>query len=154
MLTTPNVASILVDGKTRVPTVSLPGLPYGFRVVHIVTPITPAEARVPPGLDHGTHGPISLTPLDAEGRPTHSKPDRLNPSQGTIHSWEYPASTPEGACGLRASGLTGLMAQGGKALSAIRPYPVQRVGGQIAGHPPSCPASRSSTTWRGCRCRR
>ncbi len=134
VLTTSNVASMLADGKTRIPTVALPGLPYGLRAVHIVTPITPEEQRIPPGLGGESHGPSSLVPLDAAGRPIPSKPNHLDPSQGTIHSWEYPASTPEGACGLRASGLTGLTAQGGKALSAIRPYPAQRVGGQIAGH--------------------
>ncbi len=32
IVTTPNVASILTEGRTRVPTVPLPGLPYGSRV--------------------------------------------------------------------------------------------------------------------------
>lgn len=134
VLTTSNVASMLADGKTRIPTVALPGLPYGLRAVHIVTPITPEEERIPRGLGGESHGPSSLTPLDAQGQPIHYKANNLDPSQGTIHSWEYPASTPVGACGLRANGISGLTAQSGKALSAVRSYPAGRVGGQIAGH--------------------
>lgn len=132
VLTTSNVASVLIDGKTRVPTVPLPGLPYGYRAVHFVTKLTPAEERAP--AEFRTQGSSSPVPFDSEGQPIHYKGNNLDPSQGTVHPWEYPAPTPEGACGLRASDLPGLTARSGRALSGVRPYPAARVGGQIAGH--------------------
>jgi hypothetical protein len=45
LVTTPNVAAILLDGKTRVPTIPLPGLPWGYRAAHIVTAVAPGEER-------------------------------------------------------------------------------------------------------------
>lgn len=134
LVTTPNVAAILIDGNTRVPTTPLPGLPYGYRAARIVTPVTPAEERVTPGLGRRPRGPQSLVPLDAQGQPIHYKPNTVTPFQGKVRSWEYPAQTPQGSCGLRASPLPGLTAQGGAALSAIRPYPARLAGGQIVGH--------------------
>jgi hypothetical protein len=134
LVTTPNVAAILLDGKTRVPTIPLPGLPFGYRAAHIVTEVAPAEERIPPGLGRRPQGPASLVPLDARGQPIHYKPNNLTPVQGRVRAWEYPARTPEGSCGLRASPLPGLTARGGKALSAVTPYPANRVGGQIVGH--------------------
>lgn len=132
LVTTPNVAAILLDGKTRVPTIALPGLPYGYRAARIVTAVAPAEERIPQGLGRQPQGP-SLVPLDAQGRPILSKPNNLTPVQGKVRAWEYPAPTPEGSCGLRASTLPGLTARGGKALSAVRAYPANLVGGQIVG---------------------
>lgn len=134
LLTTPNVASILVEGKTRVPTRTLPGLPYGYRAARILTAISPAEERIAPGFGHGPQGPRSLVPLNAQGQPISSRPDNRTPFQGTVRSWEYPGPTPEGSCGLRASGIEGLSAQGGKALSGVQPYPAREIGGQIVGH--------------------
>lgn len=134
LVTTPNVAAILVDGKTRVPTVPLRGLPYGFRAARIVTAVSSTEERVPQGPGSRPLGPSSLVPLDAEGQPIQYKPNNRTPSQGKVRSWEYPAATPDGSCGLRASGLSGLTAQSGKVLSGVRPYPAALVGGQIAGH--------------------
>ncbi len=132
LVTTPNVAAILLDGKTRVPTVGLPGLPYGYRAVRIVTPVAPAEERIPQGLGRQPQGP-SLVPLDPQGQPIHGKPNSLTPSQGKVRAWEYPGRTPEGSCGLHASPLPGLTARGGKALSAVRAYPANLVGAQIVG---------------------
>ena len=134
LVTTPNVAAILVDGKTRVATIPLPGLPYGYRAAHIVTPVAPAEERIPQGLGRQPQSPASLVPLDARGQPIHYKPNNLTPFQGKVRGWEYPARTPQGACGLRASPLPGLTARGGTALSAVRPYPASLIGGQIVGH--------------------
>ncbi len=134
LVTTPNAAAILLDGKTRVPTIPLPGLPYGYRAAHIVTAIAPADERIPPGLGRRPQGPASLVPLDAQGQPIHYKSNNLSPFQGRVRAWEYPARTPEGSCGLRASPLRGLTARGGKALSAVRPYPANLIGGQIVGH--------------------
>ncbi len=133
LVTTPNVAAILVDGKTRVPTIALPGLPYGYRAAHIVTELAPAEERIPPGLGRRPQGPASLMPLDARGQTIHYKTNNLTPFQGKVRAWEYPARTPEGSCGLHASPLPGLTVQGGKALSAVRPYPASLIGGQIEG---------------------
>jgi len=132
LVTTPNVAAILLNGKTRVPTTRLPGLPYSYRAVRIVTAVTPAEERIPQGLGRQPQGP-SLVPLNAQGQPIHGKPNNLAPVQGKVHAWEYPARTPEGSCGLRASPLPGLTARGGKALSDVRAYPSSLVGGQIVG---------------------
>lgn len=134
LVTTPNVTAILLDGKTRVPTIALPGLPYGYRAAHIVTAVAPAEERIPPGLGRPGEGPASLVPLDAQGQPIHSKPSDRTASQGNVRAWEYPAQTPQGACGLSASPLHGLTASGGTALSDVRPYPAELVGGQIVGH--------------------
>jgi hypothetical protein len=132
LVTTPNVVAILLNGKTRVPTIGLPGLPYGYRAVQIVTAVAPAEERIPQGLGRQPQGP-SIVPLDAQGQPIHYKPNNLTPFQGKVRAWEYPARTPEGSCGLRASSLPGLTARGGKALSAVRAYPANLVGGQIEG---------------------
>ncbi len=134
LVTTPNVAAILVDDRTRVPTIALPGLPYGYRAAHIVTSTAPEEEGIPPGLGRRPQGPASLVPLDARGQPIHSDPNSLSPVQGKVRAWEYPARTPEGSCGLRASALPGLTASGGKALSGVRPYPADLAGGQIVGH--------------------
>ena len=54
-VTIPQAASILIDGRRRVPTEPLPALPYGLRAARIVTPIkNPAP---------------TLVPLDAQGNP-------------------------------------------------------------------------------------
>jgi hypothetical protein len=132
--TTSNVAAILVDGKTRVPTVPLPGLPYGFRGASIVTPVTPAEERIAPGVVRGPQGPRSLVPLNPEGQPISYKPSNVTPFQGRLRRWEYPAPTPRGSCGLGARPMPGLTAEGGKVLGGVRPYPTSLVGGQIVGH--------------------
>jgi hypothetical protein len=134
LVTTPNVAAILVDGRTRVPTIALPGLPYGYRAAQIVTAVAPAEERIPPGLGRRAQGPASLAPLDAQGQPIRSKSNNLSPFQGKVLAWEYPAKTPEGSCGLSARPLPGLTASGGTALSDVRPYPAELIGGHIVGH--------------------
>ncbi len=136
IVTTPNVASILTEGRTRVPTVPLPGLPYGYRAARILTPIKSTETPVEPDGDPrpGGRGPRSLVALDAEGQPIGSKPQRETPAQAMVRSWDYPGRTPEGSCGLRASPMPGLTAQGGRVATAIRPYTASGGGQQIVGH--------------------
>lgn len=73
-----------------------------------------AEERIPPGLGRPGEGPASLVALDAGGRPIHSKPNNRTPSQGKVRPWEYPTRTPEGACGLSASPLSGLTGAAGR----------------------------------------
>ncbi len=136
IVTTPNVAAILIDGRTRVPTVPLPKLPYGYRAARIVTPIESTETSVAPEGDPipGDMGPRSLVPLDAEGQPIDSKPQRETPLQAMVRSWNHPGRTPEGSCGLRASPMPGLTARGGQVATAIRPYAAVAGGQQIVGH--------------------
>ena len=134
LLTTPNVAATLVEGRSRVPTVALPGLPYGYRAARILTAISPAEGLIGRGLASGPQGPRSLVALNAKGEPIRGKASNRTPFQGAVHVWEYPDRTAEGSCGLRASGLAGLSAQGGRALSGVRPYPAREIGAQIVGH--------------------
>lgn len=133
-VTTSNVAFIQLNGNTRVPTVALPGLPYGFRAAHVVTTVSSAEESLPSGVGRQTQSTVSPVPLNAEGQPIPFRPNNLDPAQGTVRSWEYPGTTPTGSCGLSASNLGGLTAQGGKALRDMRPYPAKLAGGQIAGH--------------------
>jgi hypothetical protein len=110
-VTDPQIAAILVNGTRRVPTVALPGLPYGLRGARVVTP-------------HAA----TLTALDAAGRrvPQHWG---QTPRQATISSWRYPQTPAHGVCQLRASGLRGLSASGGTVATSIRPFP-----GQLVGH--------------------
>ncbi len=138
IVTTPNVASILTGGRTRIPTVPLPGLPYGYRAARILTPIESTDTPVAPDGDPdprpGGMGPRSLVPLEAEGQPIGSKPQRETPTQAVMRSWDYPGRTPEGSCGLRASPIPGLTTQGGRVATAVRSYSAAAGGQQIVGH--------------------
>ena len=136
IITTPNVASILTEGRTRVPTVPLPGLPYGYRAARILTPVESTLNPVAPDGDPrpGSKIPRSLVPLEAEGRPIGSEPQRETPPQAIVRPWGYPGRTPGGSCGLRASPMPGLTAQGGRVATAIRPYAAAAGGQQTVGH--------------------
>lgn len=135
LITTRNVAAVLVEGKTRVPTVRLLGLPYGYRAARVLTPMQSTETTVPPGGDlrPSGEGPHSLVPLDAEGRPIGFKQEQRTPLQAVVRSWKYPEGTPEGSCGLRASPMPGLTAQGGQVATAIQPYSAV-IDRRIVGH--------------------
>jgi hypothetical protein len=122
-VTIPQVAAILLDGKRRVPTEPLPGLPYGLRAARIVTPAEAPARR----LSHRPPGP-TVAPLDAQGHPIPQQQTNT-PFQGAVHSWRYPNRPPQGSCQLHAGGLPGLSARGGEVASAIRPFP-----GQLIGH--------------------
>lgn len=116
LVTTPEVATVLIGGR-RAPTVSLPGLPYGYRAVRVRTQL------------EGT----SIVALDADGRPLVNEPDNREPVLAKVHSWRYPGPIPQGSCGLRARPLPGLTAQGGTVATAIRPYSAA-AGRQILGY--------------------
>ncbi|MCL2769552.1 MAG: hypothetical protein FWD42_05500, partial [Solirubrobacterales bacterium] len=109
VVTTSEVAAILVEGRTRVPTVPLRGLPYAYRAARISTPVELTAS--------------SVVPLDAGGHPLLARPRSRDPIQARVRSWRYPGRAPAGSCGLRSSPLPALTAQGGSVATAIRPYP-------------------------------
>jgi hypothetical protein len=120
----PQVVTILVNGRRRVRTVPLPGLPYGLRGARIVTPVHEPVGSLPPQ-------PMSptLVPLNAQGHPIPQRRYANMPLQATVRSWHYPSRAPQGSCRLHVSGLPGLATRGGEVASAIRPFP-----GQLVGH--------------------
>jgi len=109
-VTDPQITTILIDGRRRVATRSLPGLPYGLRGVRVVTALG-----------------ATLTALDAQGVvPQHWS---QTPRQATPRHWLYPHRPASGACQLEATGLPGLAVRGGAVARTIRPFP-----GQLLGH--------------------
>jgi hypothetical protein len=124
VLTTPQVAAILVNGHRRVPTVTLPGLPYGLRAARVSIPLRITT------LADGRRGIASLpqptlTPLDARGRAIPHGVQRESPT--------FSRSTPrsasgDGPCSLRATGIPGLKAQWSHVAVAIRSFPGKLVG--------------------------
>lgn len=124
-VTIPEVTSILVNGVRRVPTTTVPGLPYGLRVARIETTST---EPLPPAMRQAVRreGTV-LVAFDAQGR---RLPDDRNRSQrqSDVGTWHYPSRPPEGACGLRAAGLAGLSARGGAVARDVRPFPGDIVG--------------------------
>lgn len=123
VVATPRVAAILVNGKRRVATVPLPGLPYGLRGARIVTRTQvpgPLLARRPPG--------PTLEPIDARGHPIPQRRANM-PFQATVRSWRYPSKPLDGACQLHVEGLPGISARAGQVATAIRAFP-----GQLTGH--------------------
>jgi hypothetical protein len=119
IVTSSKVAAVQFEGATRVPTVALSGLPYGYRAARI---LTPAEL-----------GPPSLVPLDAHARSIVNEPENRTPRQAHVRAWRYPGATPAGSCGLRASPMPGLTAQAGKVATAIRPLSAANGGRQVVG---------------------
>ncbi len=125
-VTTPQITAVLVNGRGRVTTGPLPGLPDGLRGARIVTANDSCtrSGRLP----RNPTGP-TLTALDAQGRAVPQPRQANTPSQATVRSWRYPSRAPRGACSLSASGLTGLSAREGQVAGAIRPFP-----GRLVGH--------------------
>lgn len=129
-ITAPRVAYFLVNGTRRVATKTLPGLPYGLRVVIIHTP------------RHGRRGPLrgspdrlaaiafklkppTIVPLDALGKPIAESHD-----YGAVwfRDWNRPAAPLKGPCQLHVSGFGGVAAEWGQVATAIRPYPAPIIG--------------------------
>jgi acyl dehydratase len=133
LITAPNVAAILVERKTRVPTVALPGLPYGFRGARFVTPVTVNEERLLAGPGSASFGPKSLVALDAAGNPIAAQAPTNTPSQADVHRWQAPAHAPQGECGLSAAGVSALTVVGGRAATAIRSFAAAAGGRQLVG---------------------
>jgi hypothetical protein len=119
LLTIPRVAAVLVNGRRRVPTVTLPGLPYGLRAARIVLPVrvttTPAGRHVLP-----LPPEPAVVALDAQGRPL--------PNRSVRGPDERPDASGRGPCALHSGGLPGLAAQWSHVASAIEPYPGTVVG--------------------------
>jgi hypothetical protein len=116
-VTTPQVAAIRLDGRV-VPTVALPGLPYGLRAARIVVPF---EA-----LQHRQDG-MSVA-LDAAGQPISPGPAGYE-RRAPVSSWRYPGRQAHGVCGLHASGVPEFSVRGGGVLTALRALP-----GELVGH--------------------
>jgi hypothetical protein len=119
VLTTPQVAAVLVGAHRRVATAELPGLPYGLRATRIVGPFSGRRSAggriaspVPPQ--------PSLTPLDSAGRPIASAPVRPH--------GQTPPLSARGPCTLTAVGVPGLAAKWSHVASEIAPYPGVLVG--------------------------
>jgi hypothetical protein len=136
LITAPDVAAVLIEGETRVPTVPLPGLPYGYRAARILTPIESTETTAVSdgGPRPSGEGPRSLVPLEAQGRPIGFKQEQRTPLQAVVRSWQYPGRTQDGSCGLRANPMPGLTVHGGQTATAIRPYSAVIGHRQIVGH--------------------
>ncbi len=109
-VTNPRVVAILTDGRRRVDTLPLPGLPYGLRGARMVTRVG-----------------ASLQPLDSSGNVVGQHFSAV-PRQATVRRWHYPARPPHAACELHASALPGLSARSGVLATSIRPFPGQLVG--------------------------
>ena len=108
-VTAPQVLAVQA-GSRRVPTISLPGLPFGLRAVRVVTAPT-----------------TQLRALDALGRPL---PDMWPPlaHQATVRRWRAPSRAPRGVCSVRVSGLAGFTASNGAVATSVRPFPGRLVG--------------------------
>jgi hypothetical protein len=126
VVTTPQVAAILVNDRRRVPTVALPGLPYGLRAARIQLRVPrtlrPIRVTSTPALRHVVPRPPEPTimALDRQGRPI--------PNRVVRERIERPDISGRGPCSLRAGGLPGLAPQWSHVASAIRPFPGKLVG--------------------------
>jgi hypothetical protein len=111
-VTGPGVSAVLIDGHRRVPTATLPGLPYGLRGARIIT-----------------RRGANLTALDAAGHAVLPQHWVQPPRQATVRRWRYPHHSPSGVCQLYNSWLPGLAVRGGTVATSIRPFP-----GPLVGH--------------------
>lgn len=129
-VTLPNVVSLLVDGSRRVPTSTLPGLPYGLRAARIVT--TRHELRPPALRERPFEAGPTLVALNAAGQrlPEHAL---HTDQQAHVVGWGQPSRplygasrakhAPHGACEIHPKGIRGLRAVGGEIASAIHAFP-------------------------------
>jgi hypothetical protein len=118
-VTTPEVATVVVDGHVRLTPSQVPGLPYGLRAIRIVSRVSRGGSRVQ---RHTT-----IAALDAQGRRIPDNWQQL-PRQGTVRTWRASASAPRGICQLRAAGMSGLLDRGGQVAMSIAPFPSTLVG--------------------------
>ena len=114
-VTEPDVASIQLGGR-RVPTMTLPGLPYGLRAARVL---------------NGRPG-ARLVAYDAHGQrisePQFATPPK--PKQATVRTWRRPNQPPAGVCRLGTpTGVRGLETLGGSVSLSVQPY-----AGAIPGH--------------------
>lgn len=113
LVSTPQVAAVLVDGHLRRDTAPLPGLPYGLRAARISNAL--------PGM--------RVVALDARGHAIADTEPAFPPKQAAVRSWRYPERPPHGTCELQATGISGLATRGGAVATAIAPR-----SGQLVGH--------------------
>jgi hypothetical protein len=123
VLVTPQVRTILVNGGRRVPTLTLPGLPYGLRAARVLIAL-----RIKTHPD-GRRSIVSipqpkLVALDARGRVIA---DQVREIPALSRSTLVGAAAT-GPCRLRVSGLPGLRAKWSHVAAAIRPFPGALVG--------------------------
>ncbi len=119
VVTAPQVAYVLVNGRRRVATVAA-GLPYGLRAAAVHTPLPPRHQRllrlsIP-----------KLTALNASGQRIVESPDYGDGLP--FRDWNRPGAQAQGVCQLHAAGVRGLTAEWGQVAIAIHPYPGQIVG--------------------------
>lgn len=119
VLTTPQVAGILVNGRGIVPTYALPGLPYGLRAARVVMALKLRGTRI------GRRGfapppEPKLVALDGRGQVIASRIARRSSMRLSVSG--------RGPCALRAAGLPGLAAQWSHVAGAIRPFPGKLIG--------------------------
>lgn len=113
VLTDPDVASIQL-GARRVPTMTLPGLPYGLHAARVL--------NAPPG--------ARLIAYDARGRRISEPLFAMPRKQATVRTWRHPSQPPAGVCRLGApTGLRGVETVGGSVSLSVQPY-----AGAIPGH--------------------
>lgn len=126
-MTLPEVSAVLVEGKMRVPSETLPGLPYGLRAVRVTTPYEEPQGFPGPLASH-LPAIKPMVALGAGGQvipESSSRETRETPFQGTVHRWSSPSGPTQGSCELHAATKAGLIAESGATLSNIRPYPGQ-----------------------------
>lgn len=132
VVTTPEVASVLVDGVEKVTPVSVPGLPYGLRAARVVTPANRRLRR------EGT----AIVAYDAQGHVLRL-PRNVAEPQTQVQFWGHPEASlrkgrrrgsrilphaPSGPCRLGLDGSWGMIARGGAVAVGIRPFPARLVG--------------------------
>jgi hypothetical protein len=124
VLATPQVAAVLVNGRRRVRTFTLPGLPYGLRAARVAIPL---RIKTYPS---GRRGIASLpepklAALDASGRVI---PNRAGHEVRTLSRSTPLHRSAVGPCRLQTAGLPGLAAQWSHVAAAIRPFPGKLIG--------------------------
>ena len=119
-ITAPRVAYFLVNGRRRLPTTALPGVPYGLRIATLHTPL-----RGSPDRRLLATRPATLTPFDASGKRIAEAPDH---GASWFRDWNPPATPLSGPCHLRVSGLAKATPKWGQIATTIRPYPAPIVG--------------------------
>jgi hypothetical protein len=115
MLTTSEVATVSVaGGRSPVATRAEAGLPYGLRAAYVEIPGPEAPpARRPRITPLGAGGQAIAQPGPASTPPGYGLPTR---------SWQRPAHAPRGVCAISATPLSGLSAQSGHVVVALRSF--------------------------------
>jgi len=128
VVTLPDVSYLLLNGTRKVPTITVPGLPYGLRAARIVTS---RHEMVPPPLRRAFEaGPTTLVPLNASGQRLPERQIRTTVQARPI-KWSRPQHAPRGVCELQSVDLRGLRATGGEVAASVHPFAGVIVGGGV-----------------------